>query len=310
MLTKTKLCNYPIKYLQDETKGILTGDLVLMACGTGGGKSTTSRLITQNAIYEKCPCVLYSLEDEIGTFASDSVYREYVLATGDYMNFREWLLDITAHPEKYDQYKRIAADKARKKNKDGLLLQVVHEMNCDMLGSNVLDKVLASMREEIKKGYRLFVLDHLDVLVPSERPADMVHAITELWRLVSTEQIALITFSQLASGRNKDAICPSLDDIRGSKSKVQTPTIIFSMARDRVSDYSGQHEGNPTFCRLLKNRQGGNTSMATIFFDKGHYTPYYISMSCNESGTMIDGMYVKDFLRQQANKNKKMITEY
>jgi len=304
MLTKYKLCNYPIKYMNDETHGILTGDLVLIAASTGCGKSTTSRLITQNAIYEKCPVVLYSLEDEVGTFASDSVYREYILSTGEYLDFRQWLLDSTANPDKYKQYRELAARKAARKNADGLRLLQVHEMSDELLSGNVLKKVISQMEQEIEQGYRLFILDHLDVLVPSERPQDMVAAITELWRLVSTKQIALITFSQLSSQRNTEVLCPGLKDIRGSAAKQQTPTIIFSIARDNVSDYTGDFQGSPTFCRMLKNRQGGKPSMATIFFQHGHYTQDYIWMETNESGTIVNGVSVKEYIRQQNTKKQ------
>lgn len=300
MLTKHKLCNYPIKYMNDETSGILTGDLILLAAGTGIGKSTMSRILTQNAIYEHCPVVLYSLEDEVGTFASDSVYREYVLSTGEYPDFREFLLDATANPDKYKKYREAAARKNAKKNADGLRLLQIHEMSDELLSGNVLKKVITQMEQEIEQGYRLFILDHLDVLVPSERPQDMVTAITELWRLVSTKQIALITFSQLSTQRNTEVLCPSLKDIRGSAAKQQTPTIIFSIARDNVCDYTGQYIGSPTFCRMLKNRQGKKPSMATIFFHQGHYTQDYIWMETNESGTIVNGVSVKEFIRHQS----------
>lgn len=302
MLTKYKLCNYPIKYMNDETSGILTGDFILLAAGTGIGKSTMSRILTQNAIYEHCPVVLYSLEDEVGTFASDSIYREYVLSTGEYPNFRDFLLDATANPEKYKQYRETAARKNAKTNKDGLRLLQIHEMSSELLSGNVLKKVITQMEQEIEQGYRLFILDHLDVLVPSEKPQDMVTAVTELWRLVSTKQIALITFSQLSTQRNMEVLCPGLKDIRGSAAKQQTPTIIFSIARDNISDYTLSQLGSPTFCRMLKNRQGKKPSMATIFFYQGHYEQKYIPMDTNESGTIVNGVPVKEFIRQQTTK--------
>lgn len=264
------------------------------------GKSTTSRLLTQNAIYEHCPVVLYSLEDEVGTFASDSIYREYGLSTGEYPNFRDFLLDATANPEKYKTYREAAARKNARTNKDGLRLLQIHEMSSELLSGNILKKVIAQMEQEIEQGYRLFILDHLDVLVPTEKPQDMVAAITELWRLVSTKQIALITFSQLSSQRNTEVLCPGLKDIRGSASKQQTPTIIFSLARDSICDYTGQYVGSPTFCRMLKNRQGKKPSMATIFFYQGHYTQDYIPMDTNESGTVVNGVSVKEFIRHKS----------
>ncbi len=299
MLEKHLLIEYPIKFLQTETHGIMTGDLILFACGTGGGKSTLSRIITRQAAAQNCPVVLYSLEDEKGTYAASAIYQKFLSKNYSELDFRAWLLSNTQHPEKYQQYAIQCRDEALKTTTEGLPLQVVHEMSSEFMGADVLWKIIASIRQEIDKGYKLFVLDHLDVLVPSERPEEMVRAMTELWRLVNEKQIALITFSQLASGRNKEVIAPGLDDIRGSKSKVHTSTIVVSLARDCVSYYP-EHKGSPTICRILKNRLGGKTAIATIFYHKGQYTNDFVHMTCNESGMIVNDMSVHDFYKRQA----------
>ena len=82
MLRKEVLCNYPIQYLQDELHGILTGNFIVIAAHTGVGKSTISRLLTNNAIFQGCPVVLYSLEDEPQAYVSDFVYREFIKSSG------------------------------------------------------------------------------------------------------------------------------------------------------------------------------------------------------------------------------------
>lgn len=298
MLRKTVLCPYPIKFLQDKLHGIMSGDFIVFAAGTGTGKSTISRILTQNATFNSCPVVLYSLEDEPDTFVSDAVYREAV-KRGCALDFREWLVDNTLNPEKYRDAAVVAGQRALIKDKElGIPLQVVHEMQAGS-GWNI-QTILKSMAQEIDKGYRLFVLDHLDVLVPSERPDDMVRAINALWRFVADRQIALITFSQLATNRNKESLCPCLDDLRGSKSKVHTPTVVVSLARHNYGWYSSlaNPDASPTYCRILKNRQGGGVSAAVCYFEKGHYIPAYTEVSCNESGTMIDNMTARDFQKE------------
>lgn len=301
MLKKTVLCPYPIKFLEDKLHGIMTGDFVMIAAGTGTGKSTISRILTQNAIYNSCPVSLYSLEDEPQTFISDSVYREAVKG-GCALDFREWLVDNTLNPDKYKREAAVAAQRAMLKDKQlGVPLQCVHEMQTD--GNWNVRTILAEMAKEADKGYRLFILDHLDVLVPSERPDDMVRTINALWRFVSERQIALITFSQLATGRNKESLCPCLDDLRGSKSKVHTPTVVVSIARHNYSYYSSplNPEASPTYCRVLKNRQGGKLSTAVCFFERGHYVPHYQEVESNEAGTVIDGMNARE-LQKMAKK--------
>lgn len=286
MLKKVALCDYPVSFLQDNLHGILTGDMIMVAAGTGVGKSSLTRILMQACRQQGRSAVLYSLEDEPGTYATDMVYRLYLKQAFDPLDFREWMLDYTAHPEKYTDLCQQAAEEYMRTDETGNPLAVVHEMNNP---NWTLQQVVEQMEQEINAGYKLFILDHLDILVPSEKPNDMVTAVNALWRFVAEKQIALITFSQLATGRNKDSLCPSIDDLRGSKIKVNTPTIVVSFARHRYSYYS-DHKGYPTYMRILKNRQGGQTKCAVVFYDRGNYLPEYLNVQCNEAGTTIDGM--------------------
>lgn len=299
MLYKNILCNYPIAFLEDNLHGIMTGDFIVIAAGTSVGKSTISRILTRNAVDCNCPVVLYSLEDEPQTFVSDAVYREVLKSQVCLMDFREWLVDNTLHPEKYKKAAINAAKRATLKHETlNIPLLSVHEMQIN--NSWNVNNILKSMAEEINKGYKLFILDHLDVLVPSEKPDDMVRAINALWRFVSEKQIALITFSQLSTGRNKEALCPGIDDLRGSKAKVHTPTIVLSIARHNYGYYTlTEHPtASPTYVRILKNRQGGKTKAAVCYFEKGDYLPIYTDVDCNDSGTRIDNMTVRELSKK------------
>jgi len=273
----------------------MTGDMVMIAASTGVGKSTFSRILMQNAIRQGQPAVLFSLEDEPDTYATDSVYRQYLLEAYDPYDFRQWLLDFTAEPKKYSKECRAAAELALRKTENGLPMSQVFEMKNP---NWTLHEVIKKMLELASQGYRLFILDHMDILVPSESPAEMVNAINELWRLVAEKQIALVTFSQLASNRNKESLCAGIDDLRGSKSKVHTPTIVLSIARHNYGFYD-DHKGSATYCRVLKNRQGGRTGCAVVFFDRGNYLQDYLTVDCNESGTTIDGETQRTLAKKQ-----------
>ena len=300
MLKKSVLCKYPIQFLEDKLHGIMTGDFIVIAAGTSVGKSTISRILTQNAVDCECPVVLYSLEDEPQTFVSDSVYREVLKSQVCLMDFREWLVNNTLHPEKYRDAAMAAAKRSMLKDRtNGIPLQIVHEMQISDTWN--LNTIIKSMDEEIRRGYKLFILDHLDVLVPSEKPDDMVRTINALWRFVAEKQIALITFSQLSTGRNRESLCPGIDDLRGSKAKVHTPTIVISVARHNYGYYSLPDNANasPTYIRILKNRQGGRTCASVSYFDRGNYLPTYMEVECNDSGTRIDNMTSKELSRHQ-----------
>lgn len=298
MLEKRTICRYPIKYLQDELKDITTGDMIMIAANTGSGKSTISRLFMENAIQENCPVVLYSLEDQQGIPAANECYQEFVGAGNYNIDFKTWLKDNTLHPEKYVEFRKKAMEKANRTNADGLKLRIVHEQGTDKQWT--LKDVILEIRKEVAQGYKLFIIDHIDVLVPSERPEDMVNAVRWLWKTVCEYNIALITFSQLASRRSMDSLCPGLDDLRGSKAKIHTPTVVISLARHIYGQYSlfDDPKYKPTYMRILKNRFG-NTSCAVVYFYNGRYHDTYTKVECNELGTYIDGKNARQMARQQ-----------
>lgn len=295
MLEKRTICPYPVKYLQDELDDITTGDFIMIAANTGTGKSTISRIFMDNAIANDCPVVLYSLEDQEGIPAANECYMEYVKAGNYDKNFKSWLKDNTLHPEKYAEYRRRAMEKATKTNADGLKMRVVHEQSNNKQWT--LRDTIKQIQQEIQQGYKLFIIDHIDVLVPSEKPEDMVLAIRYLWKIVSENNVAIITFSQLASRRNLESLCPSLDDLRGSKAKIHTPTIVISISR-HIYGYYGLTDGawKPTYMRVLKNRFG-ETSCAITYFNKGIYSDIYQKVDTNEQGTIIDGKTAKELSR-------------
>lgn len=298
MLEKRTLCSYPVKYLQDELKGITTGDFIIIAANTGFGKSTISRLFMENAIKEGCPAVLYSLEDQAGMVAANECYQEFV-KDGNYdWDLKTWLMDNTLHPEKYEKYRLRAMEKGTRRNEAGLMVRLVHEQETDKQWT--LRDVINTIKQEIAAGYKLFIIDHIDVLVPSERPEHMVMAMRALWKLVADNNIALITFSQLATRRNTDSLCPGLDDLRGSKAKIHTPTVVISLSRHIYGYYTlgGDPRYKPTYMRVLKNRFG-STSCGVVYFYSGRYHDHYDLVSCNEPGTVIDGMNAKTLSKKK-----------
>lgn len=267
----------------------------MICANTGTGKSTISRLFANNAIENGCPVVLYSLEDEAGVPFANACYQ-LGLREGrcQGMDLKQWLIRNTENPDEFAEDRQRVYDEWTKKTDNGNDFFVLHENKENEIWT--LDKVIKQITDEINNGYKLFIIDHIDVLVPSELPSDMVNAMRRLWNLISEKQVALITFSQLASRRNLESLCPGLDDLRGSKSKVHTPTVVISISRHRYDYY--QARSNPTYMRILKNRFG-KTGCAVVYFDRGVYDSFYTNVECNESGTYIDGMTARDLSRQQ-----------
>ena len=92
MLEKRVICPYPVSFLQDMLEDITTGDFIMIAANTGTGKSSLSRMFMKNAIDNKCPVVLYSLEDQAETAAANDVYLE-AIKDGCELNFKQFLKD-------------------------------------------------------------------------------------------------------------------------------------------------------------------------------------------------------------------------
>lgn len=294
MLNTKVLCDYPIKFLQDNLYGICTGDLTVIGCDSGCGKSTLSRIITRSACDSGCPVVLYSLENAPDTFATEQVMLEYESATGDYVDNRKFEIMHAKDPNKFIEYRKRAFEKSERTNADGLPLLVVHEQVAK--GDWNIKRLMTFMEEEIEKGYKLFIIDHLDVLVQKDELTDTKVAMDELWALVQEHNISVITFSQIVKGCN--ALCPSYDDLRGHKAKVYKSTIIITLGRHEYGYYLPPvsfPNAKPTYIRIAKSRST-STACAVCYFNGNRYLDDYIPVLCDTAGTFIGG-HTKESLR-------------
>lgn len=287
-MLKTKvLCEWPMKFLQDKLYGICTNDLVVIGCDSGTGKSTLSRMITRQARNNNCPVVLYSLENAPDTFVTEEVMLEYSKDTGDWMDNRRFEIMHALEPDKYKKYRQIVFNRSEEKNADGLPYLVVHEQVAK--GDWSIDRLLNSMKEEVEKGYKLFVIDHLDVLVQKDELTDTKRSMDELWNLVQEKGLAIITFSQIVKGCQ--ALCPSYDDLRGHKAKVYKSTIIITLGRHEYGFYNPPlafPNAKPTYVRIAKSRST-STACAICYFHNNSYLETYTEVLCDTAGTFIDG---------------------
>lgn len=302
MLKTQKLCNFPIQYLQDRLYGICTSDLIIFACDSGVGKSTISRMIMRQAHTEKCPAVLYSLENAPETYATEEVMLDYCKNTGTKLDMREFSMEHTNNPAKFKEYRQRAFERSEEKSDDGLLLTVVHEQVAK--GDWTVQKLIQSMNQEIEKGYKLFIIDHLDVLVQKDELNDTKVAMDELWNLVQEKNLAIVTFSQIVKGC--DSLCPSYDDLRGSKAKVYKSTLIITLGRHEYGCYIPpvkNPDAKPTYIRIAKSRST-QTGCAICYYDFGKYLEDYQEVLCDTSGKFIDGK-TKESMRKQIQKDKK-----
>lgn len=301
MLKKEILCEWPIRFLQDNLRGICSGDFVVVACASGTGKSTLSRLITMKARDNGQPVVLYSLENQVGTFATEETRLEAFKDGVSLESAREFAIEDTEDPTRFEKYRMLALEKAKRTNAQGLRLMVVHE---DVATTDwTITRLIKSMREEIAKGYKLFVIDHLDVLAPNDEYKENIVVMRELWNLISVNNIALITFSQLR--KNCSALCPGQYDLRGGMNKVYKATHLITLGRHDYGYYLPPPQtpnAKPTYVRIAKSRDG-SLGCAVCYFDRGFYLDAYTNVLCDEPGNYIDGM-TRDKLQRYKKQNE------
>lgn len=296
MLNTSVLCKYPIRYLQDNLHGICTGDLVIFGACSGSGKSTISRLITRSAFEQNCPVVLYSLENSPGTFVSEEVRMLYNDETGSRIEQRAWEIEHSKDPKRYEEYRRKIFEKHQKTNEQGIKLLQVYEEVAD-LNMNI-DKLVRSMEKKYKEGYRLFVIDHLDMLItdPRNELSQTVQNMNKLWWFVSTFNVGCVAFSQ-TSDIPENVLCPNDTLLRGSRTKGQRATAVIMLSQHKYEYYNDVAGAYPTYMRIAKFRQGGS-SCGVVYYNDGRYLDTYRDVLCDYSGKLIDGMTVDKFIKQ------------
>ena len=307
MLNTKRLCDWPIKFLQDNLLGICTGDFVIIGCDSGVGKSTLSRIITRGARDQGCPVVLYSLENRPDTFVTEEVMLEYCRAENKLPNMREFEIQHTEHPEVFRQYRQAVFERSQETDSNGLQILVVHEQVAK--GDWTIYRLVQSIKREIQQGYKLFIVDHLDVLGSGDELTDTKRAMDELWALVQEYNIAVISFSQIVKGCH--ALCPSHDDLRGHKSKVHKSTVIVTLGKHEYGYYNppaNYPTAKPTYMRIAKSRST-STACAVCYFTGGTYLDTYLPVLCDGPGNFIDGM-TREKLQKFKQKQEQRVSQW
>lgn len=301
------ICDWAIKYLQDKLQGIYAGDLWIIGAFSGGGKSTLSRLITMSAYKNNVPVVLYSLENAPGTYVREEVRMMYNEETGSRLDARAFKRLESENPEQFKEYRARLYEHATKTNDAGIRLLTLHE---DVSSKNLsVDELLKSMDREYEQGYRLFIIDHVDMLItdPKQEMNQTTENMNKLWAYVAQKEIALITFSQMATTIQNNVLCPGESDLRGVRTKGQRATGVITIAKHDYGYYkSVTHPfAQPTYIRIAKNRDGA-TGCAVCFFEIDHYLdkPMY-EVSCDKQGVVVDGLTKEKLIKfKQKEENK------
>lgn len=288
MLECRVLSKWAIPFLQDKLQGICTGDLVVIACASGCGKSSISRQVCMKARDEGCLTVLYSLEDRQDTYPTEEARFAYMRNGKGAPDLRTFAIQNTHNPAQFTEERKLAYLNTKKTDNEGRPLLVIHESIAK--GDWDINRLKATMTEEIEKGYKLFIIDHLDVLVRKNEYEDLRIAMNELWAFVAENNVAIITFSQLAKGC--ETLSPSADDLRGGMAKVYKATHIVTISKHEYGYYKPPFkfpDAKPTYVRLAKARDT-STGCAVCYFNHGYYLDDYLDVMVDSTGRYVDGM--------------------
>ena len=304
------ICEFPIKYVQEKLHGIYAGDLWIIGAFSGCGKSSVARLITMSAHKNGIPVVLYSLENQPGTYVREEVRMRYNEETGSRLDMRAFKDLESEKPEMFQKARMDIYQESKRTDENGLPLLVLHE---DVDSKNMsVDQLIQKMDMEYEKGYRLFIIDHVDMLItdPRYEMSQTTENMNKLWAYVAQKNIALITFSQMATSIPANVLSPSESDLRGVRTKGQRATCVITFAKHDYGYYNapGHKYALPPYVRIAKNRDGA-TSCAVCYYETDHYLDDYQEVSCDKQGVLVDGMTRDKLIRfkQKEDEKKKVL---
>lgn len=236
---------YPWECLNNKTRGMRRGELVVITSGTGIGKSTLCREIAYYLSKEKGEKVGYlALEESVGRTVQCLLSLE---------------LNIPLHlrPEEVtEEMERVAWDKVF--GTDLLYLY-------DHFGSTDVDTLLSKMRYMVRAcECKWLFLDHLSIVVSGLTEGDerrlIDNIMTTLRKFVEETDVGLFVVSHLKRGGGKtheEGGRVSLGQLRGSGAIAQLADIGVGGERDQQSEDSS----DVMLLRVLKNRFSGETGV-------------------------------------------------
>lgn len=256
------VAKYGIPCLDNDLKGILKSDLILIGASTGCGKSTIAKLIAEENAKNNKEITVISLENFKGDDFLENLFQEYKTTTKNYN------IDIIDFINLYQQNGiekkslKIAEQKTRERYK-----------NISYIYREEEDYTTEQLKEDVKYIFRetqtdLIILDHVDYLDKECGENDIDH-ITKLMSTIRSMQlvykIPMVCISHLRKNNignvKNPVLIPSLDDFIGSSNKTKIATVVIILSPDEdvkaERNIGLKNYEKPTFCCIRKHRKLG-----------------------------------------------------
>jgi twinkle protein len=242
------LVNYPYKGLNDLTYGIRPNEMVIVAAGSGLGKSQFMR----EFVYH----ILNNTEDNIGLL----FLEETVRTTARSM--------MSLHANKLLHLPTTKVSDKELRESFEATLGTGRLFLLDSNGELDKSKIVSRIRYMAKGlGAKFVVLDHVSIVVAGAERGSEREALEEIMRelriLVKETGICLFVVSHLKRPEGKgheEGALTSLAHLKGSSAQGNVADIVIGLERN--GQHEDEEERHTTRVRVLKNRFSGLTGPA------------------------------------------------
>ena len=280
----SKLCSYGIKPLDDCMLAINTNELVVIAAGSGVGKTELSLAISRHNALKGKKVAHYNLEGGYREAMQRMKWRDMVdkyFATRNdkeylELEYREWSLNKKVNPKLVQLEALVYADLAENLNNNLFFYDNPTGLNCNEFCASLLDfhelktAFENPFNDSKKKGFDLdlIVIDHLHYFSldkDDDEIGEITRILKEAKRITESLNIPVILVAHLRKLPREHGI-PDKEDIYGTSNihKIANTCIIIAPDHENDNHATGIY---PTHIRIAKSRVGlrPNISIYTSF---------------------------------------------
>jgi len=300
-----ELCKYNIKPLDDSLLAVARNELIVIAAGSGYGKTELAIHIAEYNAQQGKRVAFYGLEgggrEVIQRIKWKHMINLYFREYSDEhveMDYRAWVLNKDPHPLFLKLESLVYSNLKEKVGSNFYLYDNPEGLNCKLFCQSLVkleglkaDLSLDPMMRSNFKGITnldLIVIDHLHYF-SLDKDEDEISEITEILKTVKiiTEemQIPVILVAHLRKLPRGHGI-PDKEDIYGTSNihKIANTCIIVAPDHDKDDQANGLY---PTFFRIAKSRQGLRPNLlicSTFDIYKREYGSDYELYKCGPNG--------------------------
>jgi twinkle protein len=245
---ENSLINYPYKGLNDLTYGIRPNEMVIVAAGSGLGKSQFMR----EFVYH----ILNNSQDNVGLLFLEETVRTTARS----------MMSLHANKLLHLPTTKVS-DEELKQSFDATLgtgRLFLLDSNGELDGNKIIKRIRYMARA---LGCRYIFLDHISIIVAGAQRGSEREALEEIMRdlriLVKETGICLFGVSHLKRPEGKgheEGALTSLAHLKGSSAQGNVADIVIGLERN--GQHEDEEERHTTKVRVLKNRFSGLTGPA------------------------------------------------